>query len=234
MKKLASVGMILMVGILSVADEPLKIKAPGQYAFGTVAFKGNVDSCKGISEDALLFKASCAAINMKNFPVEKGSLSFWVSPKEWHGQDGQHHIFLRLRFKNPKRELTIYRYANPNRDSTGLGLCLLFHGGSPQKNIIMNMPNNRIGDSWKKDSWHCIVYNFDAQKNQSELYIDDELISLYKQAPLLSKEVVMELGTSWGSPAATLLDRIVIRPEPMNREQIASEYELGMAAVGEK
>lgn len=190
----------------------------------------------------LLKEKERVRLQLKAFPAQAGTLSFWVAPQAWNGLDGRFHILFTIHYtqQKQKRKSQIYKYANPDAFSTGLGLPFYdnIEGEKPAHPgaVWINYPQNRIGNAWKENSWHMIALAWKKQGDKIRLnyYVDDELAGTgIKQTPFAQAAEIV-LGPEWGDPACTAYQRLELHEGFLDLAQIVEKYESMMESMAEE
>lgn len=208
----------------------------GQYVSGDSASDMKVLSKGGVSlqgNGMLLFPArkySALVLFSKQFPTEKGYVSFIISPLNWDARDGQIRRFIQFQFGNGKF-LTIYRFPDKNMDSDGFGI-LARYVHEPGKAHMISLPNNRIGMSWGKKSWHHIALTWDKEddKCKMEFYIDGNRVGILQTGFQFefSPEVKMYIGPDNNELSSSLIGEIILGSTSLDAEKLNEIYEKSM------
>lgn len=175
-----------------------------------------------------------------NFDPRQGTVSLWVSPRDWRVNDGKWQIFFEA-FQKDFRML-VYKYLSPN--------LLIFYiqiPGADGKNQVF-MARTMIEDQdWQSGSWHKldVTWNSEGMK----LYVDGVMPKVYNKnnqrripwqdfttppsLPQAAKDGIIVLGInprSQKNPATdpgrkTAYDEVKIYDRPLSPEEIRKAYE---------
>lgn len=180
--------------------EPAKVDGPIAYRPGRLG-------------QALLCGEGGAALEYQtqgNLRPEAGTVSMWVCPVDWTGDEDEFHVFLEA--KNPGW-LVFYRYYQGG---------ILTLTGTDGKNY-RSAASKKI--QWRQGEWHHLAGTWRARR--LEVYIDGERQGQYP-APLLPEELpaTFTLGDlPWhvARQRQTLVDEVKLYAAPLSPESIAHE-----------
>lgn len=164
-----------------------------------------------------------------NFSFERGTVSMWVQPVNWRGDEPGNRLFF-----NTKPEggglFTFYKYT-----STAWGLTLLTDPGlgNRSKTYI----HSKI-DAWEPGRWHHIACTWGRYESIS-LYVDGELVETLAGSGLIDglPQETMRFGGDWHSEGGrTLIDEAMIFDRMLAPHEIASLAGLDAEApaIGER
>lgn len=150
-----------------------------------------------------------------NFSLERGSISMWVQPVNWRGDERGNRLFLNAR-PDPAGLLCFYKYTN-----TTWGLTLLVDPDGTQRS--KTYAYQQIND-WEPGQWHHIAATWCRYEGVA-LYIDGEQV-VYKAGSGLAEGPVQErmrFGGSWDSDGnRTVIDEIMIFDRMLAPYEIAA------------
>jgi len=245
-------GILFIAGILN-AEEYLpefkikfdnEIKALGKFASsGIITTSDTIDFTDGIEGNALLIgdlpSKTFSVFFQDNFPFERGSLSFWISSKDWNYNDNKHHIFLKTDFykkgtpvtlvnnDKPLSSYNIYKYANPHPETGGLGIVWMASEDDSNNSWNCNCDAKNLR-GWKTGSWHNITITWGKKENNKhpslKLFIDGESISICNRNFNFSETALLTFGTSWGSKGKTAIDEIELYAKVLTEDEIVDIY----------
>lgn len=210
----------------AVGADDAKTCSPPQFETGIrgkavvigIAVKGENKIPLGIS-----YKAA------DNLSEETGTLSFWMKPLDWSGEDEPFQVFFESFGKNSV--LRIYKYMTvPQNTYSGE---ILFSFG-PLRYIddafqwtILHLPKAHLR-AWNQDEWHHLAASW-SSKNM-RLYVDGELIENGElKTPPESPFDEFHLGVfrpgAWDPPPGrTLIDELKIYSVVLKPIEISKEY----------
>lgn len=226
-------------GALCQAGVALPIDRTGTFSNGTIIYQGS-PQLEG--KTILLKDKDRVRIQLTTFPAREGTLILWISPRNWHGLDGHFHILASLYYANNanKRKLQIYKYANANIHSEGLGLPLYDNadGAKPSDPgaVWINYPQNRIANSWKKNSWQMMAVTWRQQEDSVHLnyYVNDEFAGTANKKASFAETAELVLGPEWGEPACTAFKSLELHEVFMPLSQIVEFYETAMECMAKE
>ncbi len=146
-----------------------------------------------------------------------GTVSFWVKPVNWSGQDKDFHVLFQA--SGPDSTLLIYKYINSNN------LMFLLGPSRPVKGkYLWSMAGGSI-KKWNAGEWHHIAAAYDRQS--IELFIDGKRVSKILRKALPQKNfTAFSAGAlapkQWKtSLGLTLLDKLQIFDVKLSGTEIA-------------
>ena len=147
----------------------------------------------------------------------EGTVSFWVKPVNWSGQDKDFHVLFQA--SGPDSTLLIYKYINSNN------LMFLLGPSRPVKGkYLWSMAGGSV-KKWNAGEWHHIAAAYD--RKSVELFIDGKRVSKILRSALPQKSfTTFSAGAiapkQWKtSLGMTLLDELQIFDSKLSYSDIA-------------
>jgi hypothetical protein len=150
----------------------------------------------------------------KNISPERGTVSLWVMPENWQGDDKLNHLFFELPLGESGYYL-LYKYSG----SWGLAFYI-----DPEEGTRAKMVAYKPIKDWKPGQWHhlCIAWTkFECMK----LYIDGQEAASSAGVSLTDKPMKpqMRFGGAWQSNGDhTVIDEAMIFNRMLSPQEIAS------------
>ncbi|MHC4414066.1 MAG: LamG domain-containing protein [Planctomycetota bacterium] len=155
-----------------------------------------------------------------NFDIRRGSVSLWIQPVNWHGNDGRfHHHFVA---QCPKIfNFYLYQYTKPTH--------LVFYLAVGERRVTARTPT----DQWRPGKWYKIDATWDQKSMrlyvnselESEALIPDDLRLPDCDKGLLSVTPVQFWATDFSSPDdRTVVDEVKIYNRVRPPEEIRRDY----------
>lgn len=203
---------VTLTGLTSIGKKPLSLK-PDQrmdYRQAFAASPWGKSLRIGIDSERRHFYSSQAALPIP-LPHHKGSITFWVAPEDWRGNDRDFHVLVSA--KGEGAELLIYKYSANSR--------LYFLMGPEKKASIAAASIS----SWKPGEWHSIAAVWDEQT--MTLYIDGKPAAETERKALPPDDYrSLNIGTrGWKLEKGTsLIDEVKIFSEPVTKDMVLSDF----------
>ncbi|MDD5698689.1 MAG: DUF6067 family protein [Victivallaceae bacterium] len=148
-----------------------------------------------------------------NLSVDCGTISMFVKPLDWNGNDQYFHLFFEA--TGADSHLIIYKYVNSSQ---------LYFVIGKKDDASLTVANTDI-KNWKPDAWHHIACCWD--KKEMSLYLDGKLINRKKiRVPPQTDFKEFAIGgfspEIWGKnpQGTTLIDELKIYKEKINPAEI--------------
>lgn len=188
---------------------------------------GKITFQEGISGKAITIgveenkKASWTEYNAKNnLDAQEGTISFWLKPLDWNGNDHRTQLFFEAKGKDST--MIIYKFINTDK------LLFLF-GPRPVNGNIRHSTAEFSIKNWKYNEWHFVACSWNRQN--MKLYIDGELKDCKKikdasLSPFDSFAVGAFAPENWEkSGGKTLVDEFTICKTAMPSEKIYADWQ---------
>ncbi len=149
-----------------------------------------------------------------NVNLERGTVSLWVMPVNWQGDDKQNHLFFNARAKTGG--YLLYKYATP---AWGLNFHL-----DPNEGVASKMNVFKPISDWQPGQWHHLAASW-THYEAVKVYIDGKLAAQSQGAGLTQEPLAenMRFGGCWGSNGdRTALDEAMIFDRMLSDEEVAS------------
>lgn len=211
-------------------------KASGK-ALGDVGEEINLETHdlylqKGISGKALLTgvsddgkKSFCCKYDANdNIKMKEGSVSFWVTPIDWNGDDKKFHIFFEAQSTGCKDRLLIYKYINSDELLFLIGPTAQIDGKSKWTIARTSVKN------WKQGEYYFIACTWNSE--EIKLYVNDQLKGTEKIKVPFENNSFSSFAVGGLYPkdwqngkGKTLIDEVKIYNKVLSPKEILDEYE---------
>ncbi len=150
-----------------------------------------------------------------NFDFERGTVSMWVQPVNWRGDDDKNHLFFNLQAEGDTGLFSFYKYA-----TTAWGLTFLVDpGGAPRGKTYLH---HAITD-WEPGRWHHIAATW-CRNEVAAIYIDGEEVARLEGSGIMDRPPAetMRVGGDWHSEGGrTVIDELMIFDRRLDPTEIA-------------
>ncbi|MCE5238075.1 LamG domain-containing protein [bacterium] len=149
-----------------------------------------------------------------NIRLERGTVSLWVMPVNWQGDDKQNHLFLQA--PAAAGGYLLYKYATP---SWGLN----FHV-DPNEGVAAKTNVYKPIADWRPGQWHHVACSW-TRYEAAKLYVDGRLAAQSQGVGLTQEALgsVIRFGGCWGANGdRTALDEAMVFGRMLSDEEIAS------------
>ena len=194
---------------------------------GAAKLDGKAEYAPGVSGQALVVgdgKAQLSYPVQGNYPLGEASVSFWVRPLDWRGDDKHFHIFFQASASLPggrgKGARLVYKYLVPGR---------FLHLVIPDEPIpYVNFQGACYADiaAWKPGEWHHVVATWRAAG--MTLYLDGKPVGgrPYDMMPMNMGGRFQFGDRTWGKgrKATSLVDELTIYDRQLNEAEVALLY----------
>jgi hypothetical protein len=159
--------------------------------------------------------SAAVAFDSVSLNLERGTLSLWVQPLNWQGDDKLIHLFFQAKTEGTGQYL-LYKYS-----SAAWGAAFLI---DPNEGRRANMYCYKPIPDWRPGQWHhlaCAWTRHEAMK----LYLDGKLVASSRGAGLSRSPLqgLMRFGGAWGNKGdRTALDEAMIFNRMLSDDEIAS------------
>lgn len=158
--------------------------------------------------------------NAGYFSPEHGGVAFWVSPRDWDGDDAHFHVFFRA--EGPDADLLLYKYPDGR---------LLFLMGPKRKAADGSDRRTNVSCSvtdWKRGDWHYVVATWGD--GEMDLYVDGKLmgksaVTAAPGSPFATFGAGGLRPLQWKTPQnRTLIDELLVEDRRMTPFDALSVY----------
>ena len=155
-----------------------------------------------------------------NLDEKEGTITFWIKPLDWNGNDLKTHLFFEAKGKDST--MIIYKFINTDKILLLLGPRT--KNGHPRHSTAEFSIKN-----WKRNEWHFIACSWN--KKNIKLYLDGELkdnkkIKEYPSSPFDSFAIGAFAPENWEkSCGKSLIDEFKIYKTAISSEKIYKEWE---------
>jgi hypothetical protein len=159
--------------------------------------------------------AAVAFPSAGNFDAERGTVSLWVMPVNWQGDDKLSHLFFQARTAGGGQYL-LYKYSAVSWGAA-------FHL-DPGEGIAAKMNIFKPIKEWRPGEWHHIAIAW-TRHEAMKLYLDGALAAKSQGAGLTEQAPSgpMRFGGCWGNNGdRTALDEAMIFSRMLSDEEIAA------------
>lgn len=154
-----------------------------------------------------------------NINIKEGTISLWVKPIDWDGNDGYFHLIFEAIDKDSR--LIIYKYFGTDK--------LYFFFDSPKGNKTISEISIK---DWKRGDWHHVACSWDSKI--MKLYIDGELVDTQEKKEFMSTSFSsFAVGgfnpQNWKNPQGkSVIDELKIYSVVVDSKEIYKEWEEGI------
>ncbi|MHB8994011.1 MAG: glycoside hydrolase domain-containing protein [Armatimonadota bacterium] len=178
---------------------------------------------RGLVVGDLNGSAAVSYATEKNISLERGTVSLWVKPENWQGDDKLNHLFFELPLGQSGYYL-LYKYGG----SWGLAFYI-----DPEEGVRAKMVAYKPIKEWQPGQWHhiCIAW---TKFERMKLYIDGQEAASSAGVSLTEKPMKpqMRFGGAWQSNGdRTVIDEAMVFSRMLSAQEIAGLAGVQQAAV---